>query len=248
MKKGFNYILRLILIVIVFNAYANEKLIIDNDDIQSYKGRLGIWKLISNKYKLKSFLIKVSCSEKEVRTINSKNNIYNNNQYFFIPYSEKYIEILKNKGIQRTIIEYPAKQFLWPIDKVVRITSVLGMRWGKFHAGLDIPAPSGVAIRAAMEGVVTCSKYAKAYGNMVEIEHRNGYMTRYAHNKASLVNKGDFVKKGQIIALVGSTGRSTGAHLHFEIRINSIPLDPLDFLPEKESLQVVHRLKNWKTK
>ena len=83
---------------------------------------------------------------------------------------------------------------------------------------------------------------------MVDIQHRNGLITRYGHQTAVLVKKGEFVKKGQIIGLVGSTGRSTGNHVHFEILCNTIPLDPLDFLPDSSKIQIVHQLKNWKHK
>ena len=141
-----------------------------------------------------------------------------------------------------------ADQFIWPLGDVAQITSVLGFRGREFHTGIDIPAPKGEPVLAAMEGQVVFDGYSGGYGNLIQIQHRNGFITRYGHNSALLVKKGDFVKKGQIVALAGSTGRSTGNHVHFEILCNTIPLDPLDFLPDSSKVQVVHRLKNWKHK
>jgi murein DD-endopeptidase MepM/ murein hydrolase activator NlpD len=94
--------------------------------------------------------------------------------------------------------------------------------------------------------MVLSTVYAGGYGLTVEIEHRNNYTTKYAHLSVMFVKKGEFVKKGQLIALVGTTGNSTGPHLHFEIRSNDIPLDPLDFLPRRDSIKILHTLKNWK--
>lgn len=103
------------------------------------------------------------------------------------------------------------------------------------HEGLDFAAPSGAPIYAASSGVVTQARYRTGYGNLVEIMHGNGLSTRYAHASAIKVKEGDLVEKGQTIALVGSTGRSTGAHLHFEVRMAGHPLDPALFLPPQPS-------------
>lgn len=240
------YAALLIVTCIVTNTIAKEKIKIDSSSIQEYNGKLGCWKFVSSYYKFKTYLIEYSITETDVKKVNNNCNIRRSNQYLFMPYSKEYLEKLKKQGITRVSIEAEPDQFIWPIDEVNRITSVLGIRWGKFHPGLDIPACRGVPIRASMEGRVNYSAYKKAYGKLIEIEHRNGYLTRYSHNSVNLVRKGDFVKKGQIIGYVGSTGRSTGPHVHFEIRSNYIPLDPLDFLPEKKELKMVHRLKNWK--
>ncbi len=98
------------------------------------------------------------------------------------------------------------------------------------HAGLDVPADVGTAVAAAAGGVVQLSETHPAYGNLVEIDHGNGLATRYAHNSKVLVNLGDVVKRGQVIAEVGSTGRSTGPHLHFEVLVDGVPQDPAKFL------------------
>jgi murein DD-endopeptidase MepM/ murein hydrolase activator NlpD len=103
------------------------------------------------------------------------------------------------------------------------------------HAGVDIPAPLGTPIFASADGSVRFAGSAGGYGNMVEIEHPNGIRTRYAHLSRILVGERSVVKQGQIIALMGSTGRSTGSHLHFEMRANGAAIDPLSYLANPPS-------------
>jgi len=99
-----------------------------------------------------------------------------------------------------------------------------------FHEGIDFPADVGTPIEAAASGKVVFADVHPAYGKMIEIDHGNGLVTRYAHCSALLVNEGDFVMRGQLIAKVGTTGRSTGPHLHFEVRLNGVPQNPARFL------------------
>jgi len=117
----------------------------------------------------------------------------------------------------------------WPLRG--RITSSFGMRWGRMHYGLDIAASHGTTVRAAASGEVIYSGWKGGYGNTVMIDHGNGLVTLYAHNSTLLVRVGQRVSAGQAIARVGSTGRSTGPHLHFEVRIDGKPQDPLLHLP-----------------
>lgn len=98
------------------------------------------------------------------------------------------------------------------------------------HTGLDFQADTGTPILAAAGGVVVVQEYHAGYGNMVEIDHGKGLITRYAHASGVFVKKGDLVKRGQKIAAVGSTGRSTGPHLHFEVLADGTPQDPQKFL------------------
>jgi len=99
-----------------------------------------------------------------------------------------------------------------------------------FHTGVDIIAGLGTPVMAAAGGVVSGSNALPEYGNVVDIDHDNGLTSRYAHLSKSLVKVGDVVMKGQVIALVGNTGRTTGPHLHFEVREKGIPLNPNKFL------------------
>lgn len=99
-----------------------------------------------------------------------------------------------------------------------------------FHEGLDFPADSGTPILAAADGIVTAAEQTPDYGNIVKIQHGSGLETRYAHASKILVHVGDRVTKGQQVALVGNTGRSTGPHLHYEIRLNGNALDPRQYL------------------
>jgi murein DD-endopeptidase MepM/ murein hydrolase activator NlpD len=98
------------------------------------------------------------------------------------------------------------------------------------HSGLDFPAEPGTPITAAAGGVVISVGNHPAYGQMLELDHGNGLMTRYAHASKLLVKQGDLVRRGQPIAQVGSTGRSTGPHLHFEVLVEGVPQDPVKFL------------------
>jgi murein DD-endopeptidase MepM/ murein hydrolase activator NlpD len=99
-----------------------------------------------------------------------------------------------------------------------------------FHRGLDFAGPAGSQVVAVASGVVTYSKERFGYGKCVEINHGNGYVTRYAHNQRVLVSVGDTIQKGQAIALIGSTGRSTGPHLHFEVLKQGRAVDPMSFV------------------
>ena len=125
----------------------------------------------------------------------------------------------------------PKKQYalLWPVTGT--ITARYGQRRGDPHDGIDIRAPSGTKVKAARGGeVVFSAKYA-GYGYLVVIEHDNGLITAYAHNRENTVKKGDIVKAGQLIAKVGNSGKSTSPHLHFEVRRGANPQNPLRFLP-----------------
>jgi len=103
----------------------------------------------------------------------------------------------------------------------------------QFHKGMDFAAKSGSDVLAVAGGVVTWSSKRYGYGNLVEINHGNGYITRYGHNKTNLVTVGDTVKKGQVISKMGSTGRSTGPHVHFEVIKNGRQINPQKFVQHR---------------
>ncbi len=124
----------------------------------------------------------------------------------------------------------------YPVPKGV-LTSPFGFRWGAFHTGLDIAAPVGQPVIACADGKVIFTgtrKRFRRYGTTVMLDHGNGVYTYYAHLSEVKVKKGQTVKKGQKIALVGNTGRSTGPHLHLEVRVNNQLYNPLAYIPEKE--------------
>jgi murein DD-endopeptidase MepM/ murein hydrolase activator NlpD len=98
------------------------------------------------------------------------------------------------------------------------------------HEGVDFPAEAGTPIVASASGKVIAAEWHPAYGKIVEIDHGNGLVSRYAHTSTMAVKEGDLVVRGQRIATVGSTGRSTGPHLHFEVRLNGVPQNPARFL------------------
>jgi murein DD-endopeptidase MepM/ murein hydrolase activator NlpD len=103
-------------------------------------------------------------------------------------------------------------------------------RYSVIHGGLDISAPYGSPIKASARGIVVFTGYKALYGNMVVIDHGYGFITRYGHCSKILVKEGDIVKKGSIIAKVGTTGRTTGPHVHFEVLVNGIPANPSRFV------------------
>jgi murein DD-endopeptidase MepM/ murein hydrolase activator NlpD len=120
-----------------------------------------------------------------------------------------------------------ASGFIWPVSGP--ITSGFGWRWGRMHEGIDIGAGCGTPIHAAASGTVIYSGWMSGYGNFVLIDHGNGLATAYGHQSAIYVSGGS-VSQGQVIGAVGSTGHSTGCHLHFEVRVNGTPVNPLNYL------------------
>ena len=141
--------------------------------------------------------------------------------------------------LESRLFEQKIRNMMVPTQQPVAnavIGSAFGWRIDPFtngsalHTGMDFQAETGTPILAAAGGVVVVSEYTSGYGNVVEVDHGNDLLTRYAHASAVFVKKGDLVKRGQKIAAVGTTGRSTGAHLHFEVLVLGVPQDPQKFL------------------
>ena len=117
---------------------------------------------------------------------------------------------------------------IWPVNGA--FTSPFGMRWGRLHAGIDISAPEATPIRAADSGRVVLAAWTGGYGNYTCISHGGSLSTCYGHQSRFGTSAGASVSKGQVIGYVGNTGHSFGAHLHFEVRVNGAPVDPMGYL------------------
>jgi murein DD-endopeptidase MepM/ murein hydrolase activator NlpD len=123
---------------------------------------------------------------------------------------------------------------VWPVEG--RLTSSFGERVdpfngeGTFHSGIDISVPYGTPIHAAADGVVTCAETVSGYGNLINLDHGHGLSTRYGHLSGFAVTDGQHVSRGQIIGYVGASGRATSAHLHYEVRIQDVPVNPSKYL------------------
>lgn len=154
-----------------------------------------------------------------------------------------------SREVERIIREMEAKnpqakpaatgKLIWPLPGYTRVSSDYGWRihpilkTRSLHTGIDIPAPSGTAIKAAQSGTVLYTGLMGAYGNVVILSHGGNLSTMYAHQSAIAVSVGDEVKQGDKIGAVGSTGWSTGPHLHFEVRINGTHTNPWDYVSNK---------------
>jgi len=121
-----------------------------------------------------------------------------------------------------------AAGLIWPVNGPV--TSPFGMRWGRMHEGIDIGVPEGTPIHASAAGKVVYAGWMSGYGNLVAIDHGRGLSTAYAHQSRIGVSLGQTVSQGQVIGYVGCTGHCFGPHLHFEVRVNGTPVDPLSYL------------------
>ncbi len=165
-----------------------------------------------------------------------------------------YVKVFEPKSIQKerhkrtsstyaqnskgSIANFPKKwqnEFILPVEG--RVSSPFGQRNGRLHKGVDITAPPGTSIKATYSGTISYSGFLSDYGNVIIIEHGLEIVSVYAHNEINLVKKSDKVKKGDIIAKVGSTGRSSGPHLHFELRISNKPVDPAKIVSEIDKLK-----------
>lgn len=140
---------------------------------------------------------------------------------------EPKLEII-SKGTKNEIASRGTGKFIMPLNG--KLTSPFGPRWGRMHSGIDLACPTGTDIKSADNGIVKFSGHKGTYGYMILIDHGNGYSTRYAHSSKLYVKEGQKVSKGQTIAAVGSTGRSTGPHLHFEIIVNGQHKNPYNYI------------------
>lgn len=138
------------------------------------------------------------------------------------------LEMLDDLTVYRIAAEQIPYSF--PIEGRARFTSGFGPRWGRMHNGVDYAGPSGTPIVATADGVVSFAGTQSGYGRMVEVRHAHGFVTRYAHLRRIRVSEGERVSRGDRIGDMGNTGRSTGTHLHYEVRINGRPVNPMTFI------------------
>lgn len=237
----------------VGNELANNKTAIPSDDMQAYYAqRLGI--LQAEAIRLKALMAKLAGmagldtvpyslnSEPAQGGIDDSGLTIDRKEF-----DDKLLElgsVFKQQSLQLSMIQdylitEDSIESAIPMGKPIKggwISSYYGYRLdpfnGKktFHHGLDITGKLGSNIDAVADGIVSWTGKQNGYGQIVEIEHGNGYITRYAHNKSLTVTKGDRVKKGQQIALMGSTGRSTGPHVHFEVLLDGKTVNPYQFV------------------
>ncbi len=175
--------------------------------------------------KSKSELPKIAKQYKTtVNEIKRYNSEIKSGKWIFVPFKAG---IISN---QPSYLSHFSKgDFIWPLASYRRISSFYGRRGWRMHKGIDITAPKGTGILAARGGKVIYSGWMRGYGRVVIIKHDRGFHTVYAHNSKNVVKKGEHVQRGQKIAKVGSTGNSTGNHLHFEIRIKDKTVDPMQY-------------------
>ena len=188
-------------------------------NLEARKDRLMISKSETEAYR-QAVIQDISKLEKQIDALNS----------------EAEALISKIRSEQSSTKVYAGGELLWPVPSSSKITSPYGYRihpilkTKKMHSGIDIGTPSGKDIVAANSGTVLMATYNSSYGNVILIDHGGGIATLYAHCSKLLVLKGDEVARGQVIALIGSTGMSTGPHLHFEVRKNGQFVNPMDWL------------------
>jgi lipoprotein NlpD len=160
----------------------------------------------------------------------------------FIPGARETLAVAPNRaGEAAPPAPAPSPPLIWPLlPRQVTggsFSSLFGPRPGEKHAGVDLPAMEGTPLESAGDGtVVFAGAGMSGYGNVVVVKHTPDWSTVYAHNAINLVKEGQSVEKGQVIAEVGSTGRATGPHLHFEVRRRGVPQDPLALLPPWQGL------------
>ena len=174
-----------------------------------------------------NYITKLTEQEKEVQ---AKIDEYK------LQFEEVNREILKTALSDGLLADYVGGLMTWPIPGYSTITSPYGMRVHpvtgvyNLHTGVDVSAPMGANFVAANDGIVTKAYFNTAYGNMVMIDHGGGISTLYAHGSEILVRVGQLVKKGEPVLKVGSTGYSTGPHAHFEVRINGVVTNPMEYI------------------
>lgn len=175
-------------------------------------------KSLANQYRVPQWKLKINNEDKRWQV----------GEWIFIPLQKGIIGQGQRAG--RSVSSRPG-EFIWPVPSSKRVSSKFGKRWGRKHQGLDIAARVGAKIVSVASGTVVYSGNGLGgYGNLTVISHGEGIFSVYAHAKRNFTRKGERVHQGQVIAEVGMTGRTTGPHLHFELRHEGRALNPLNLL------------------
>ncbi len=251
LKVPFLIIFLFIFSAFTFNVYVLSMAV---NTIEYYRMKQNVSLIMKEFNELKSTIIALKNAEAEINRIfslKSKKEILESVN--FHPSGDIEIEELKRSAqkaidsvseIKNFLLEqhdiYRSTPLGWPVKG--EITSPFGKRehpkygYESIHTGVDISVLSGTEVRATADGIVVFSGYQRDSGNVVMIKHGYGFTTVYAHNKQNLVNVGQKVKRGDIIALSGNTGYTTGAHLHYEVWKNNSPVNPLPYLKEDSNV------------
>lgn len=248
LKIPFSFILLFICLLTAFNVYVFS---IAVNSFEYYQMKQKFNSIMDRFNELRTTIISLKKAEEELNKIfslKSKKEILE--QVKINPSGDINIEELKKHAEEAINTVSEIKKFLseqqdlyratplgWPVNGA--ITSYFGMREHpksgneEFHTGIDISVSTGSEVRATADGIVVFSGYQGRNGNVVVIRHGYGFSTVYAHNSKNLINVGQRVKRGDIIALSGSTGITTGPHLHYEVWKNNTPINPLPYLKEE---------------
>lgn len=215
--------------VIFSGIWANSEqwttVTVDNPFIQNFRGLDGRW-VVSSRENLQKLANTYGSSVAQIKQLNADRA---EESYIFVPMSREYYQKLLNAKEGRRLMRLSTRKLLWPVE-TPSYTSRFGRRRKAMHAGLDIACAVNTVVVAAFDGEVTRAGWFGGLGNAISIKHENGLETWYGHNRAVLLKQGEKVRQGQAIAFSGNTGRSTGPHLHFEVRYKSVPLNPEDFI------------------
>lgn len=213
----------IISLILLLNTVSCSKIVREQPYIEH-----GVWHKVQPGEDLEAISKKYSVSKLEIQQIN---DIYdpadiNVGMRIFIP-REK--EVQPQKPFEKASATRSTVNFVWPAKGT--ISSGFGLRHGRMHHGIDITKDGNREIRAAAPGTVVFAGNKKGYGRTVIISHGRGLTTLYAHNAKLFIKKGNRVKRGVIIAKMGTSGKSKGIHLHFEVRLRNKPQNPLRYLP-----------------
>lgn len=192
----------------------------------------GQYVYVEKPQEMKSIARRYGVSVDELKGANPTKN-FKGKEWLFVPTKVGVAYYLNDTYVVEDYRSLGTGRFMWPVPNFYKVSSHFGPRGRRHHDGIDIPAPSGTPIVAVDSGAVVYSGNGiSGYGNMIVLSHGDDVFTVYAHNKRNKVSKGEKVRRGETIALVGNTGRSTGPHLHFEIRVKNKVRNPGRFLSQ----------------